>query len=58
MSWAQLGAILREARETAADERRKPPVACPYDGTPLKYHPRKGLLFCPNGDYRVRGPAP
>lgn len=58
MSWAQLQAILKEARETAADERRKPPVACPNDGEPLKYHPRKGLLFCPWGDFQVRGPAP
>ena len=54
MSWAQLIAIKEEARQIAAEEREKDPVACPYDGTPLEYHAGKNVLHCPNGDYQVQ----
>lgn len=29
------------------------PMACPYDGTPLREGPpnKPGVLYCPNGDF-------
>jgi len=34
--------------------RAQPPVACPFDGTPLLLGPpqQPAVLFCPNGDYQ------
>ena len=55
MSWEQLQSILKEARERREEERREPPIACPIDGTPLLYHPGKGVLHCPNGDFQTQG---
>ena len=46
VSWAQLGSIAKEARETAEAQKREPPLACPRDGEPLDYHPGKGVLHC------------
>jgi len=40
------GAILKEAQEIAAEEKRTTPRACPNDGQPLEYHPGKGVLHC------------
>jgi hypothetical protein len=45
MSWDQLLQIRREARLLAEEERRRPPVACSFDGTPLEDGPR-GELHC------------
>lgn len=52
MSWAELTAIKREAREIAEEERRKPPAECPNDGEPLEYH--KGLWHCRFDGYVTR----
>lgn len=52
MSWEQLSAIYREARQAAKAEREAPPVACPFDGTPLEF--RNGVYNCPMGNYRTR----
>jgi hypothetical protein len=46
MSNAELLAILKEIRETAAEEARTGPQSCPNDGELLEYHPGKGVLHC------------
>lgn len=51
MSYAQLVAILREVREVAAEERRKPLVECPHDGERLDV--RDGVYSCPFCGYRT-----
>lgn len=48
MSWAQLIAIRDEQVQTVLAEIAAPPVACPYDGEPLREGP-DGVLFCPFG---------
>lgn len=50
MSWRQYEAILTEAAAYMEQERLNPPVACPFDGEPLRPSPRGGL-FCLLGDY-------
>ena len=52
MSWGQLLAIRREAAQIAKAEREAPPVACPFDGTPLVF--RDGVYNCPMGNYTTR----
>ena len=52
MSNEQLVGILKDARKTAAEERRKPLLECPYDGEPLEF--RNGVYNCPLGNYRTR----
>lgn len=46
MSWEQLEAILKDARQTRAEEAAAEPVACPNDGEPLQRDP-SGRLRCP-----------
>ena len=58
MSWDQLRALIEEAREDAAEEKVKPPLACPLCGTPLDYNPGRSLYNCPMGHYRVSGRPP
>jgi len=45
MSWEQLRDIYRQAEQEAAEERSRPPAACPNDGTPLE-EGSDGQLFC------------
>jgi hypothetical protein len=56
--WGGFKKIMDEARANAEEEKRKPPEACPLDGTPLEYHAGKALWVCPMGNYRASGPAP
>lgn len=52
MSWDQLVSIVTEARDYATEERTEPPLACPYDGEPLKASPApSGGRYCPLGNY-------
>lgn len=52
MSWWQLLSILEEVADYARQEQTDPPVACPFDGEPLKSAPHgSGGLYCPFGDY-------
>ena len=37
MSWEQLGAISKEARDLKRADEQRPLVACPIDGTPLEF---------------------
>lgn len=48
MSWQQLGAIIADARQSAAFWAAQPPMACPNDGEPLLAVPpgQDGELFC------------
>ena len=46
MAWEQLLAVIEEAREYEAAERKKVPVECPNDYTALEQGP-DGTLFCP-----------
>jgi len=54
MSWWQLVDIKAEAVAWIVQERTEPPLACPYDGEPLRDTPRSqpGGKYCPLGDYR------
>ena len=58
MSWVKLKEMLDENRRGGAEERRNPPMVCPYDGSLLDYSPKRGLWNCPMGDYQTRGRAP
>ena len=51
MAWETLRDIERERRELERDERSRPPVACPNDGTPLQ-EGQGGALSCPFDGYR------
>lgn len=53
-SWWQLDSILKDQAAYADYYRSQPPVACPFDGEPLKSGPpsQPGHLYCPNGDFR------
>ena len=53
VSWEDLQAILKEAREEALKERTKTLVDCPQCGTLLEW--RDGIANCPMGDYRSAG---
>lgn len=48
--WGGYLNIAREAARLAADERGRPPVACPNDGEPLRS--KGGILHCPYDGYR------
>jgi len=54
MSWQQLIGIKQEAREIEKEERTKPPLECPNDGTPLQYHEGRGIWHCPYDGYTTR----
>lgn len=54
MSWDQLIAIAKEARDLAEKERNTPPAACPNDGEPLQTGP-DGVLYCPFDGWRYQG---
>lgn len=54
MSWYELLDIYAEAAQLAADERSRPPQACPNDGEPLEQGP-DGLLFCRFDGWRPDG---
>lgn len=52
MSWYQLTDIAVEAAAYKAKERTEPPLACPFDGEPLREMPNaSGGLYCPLGNY-------
>lgn len=53
MGW-DLRSTLQEQAAYQDYYRGQLPVACPYDGTPLKSGPVEtpGVLYCPNGDFR------
>lgn len=50
MSWDQMVSIVEEAVTYVEDERTTAPLACPYDGEPLREAPQSGL-YCPLGNY-------
>lgn len=50
MSWYQLLDIAVEGIGYQERERTEPPLACPFDGEPLREAPDGGL-FCLLGDY-------
>lgn len=54
MSWHQLKAILDENKQEAEREGREPPVACPFDGSPLDVR-GDGVRNCPAGNFRWEG---
>jgi len=45
VAWESFLSIVREAAQTAAEERARPPSACPTDGEPLES--ARGVLHCP-----------
>jgi hypothetical protein len=45
MAWEQLRSIYQQAAAELADERSRPPEACPNDGEPLEEGP-DGTLHC------------
>lgn len=49
--WGRLGAISREAKEVAAQERRAPLVDCPICGEVLELNGRTRQRACPLGHY-------
>lgn len=49
--WDTLLAISREARQLYAEDRARPPAACPNDGEPLRTAPDGGL-WCPWDGWR------
>lgn len=52
--WYGLLAIEQEYRDILAEERSRPPVACPQCGEPLDSGPR-GELFCSFDGFRWVG---
>lgn len=54
MSNEQLLAILKEAREMAAEDRAAPLVDCPVCGHTLDEN-STGVINCPFGHYRKQG---
>ena len=53
MGWWQLDATLKEQAAYKTFYDQQPPVACPFDGTPLLLGPpeRSAMRYCPNGDF-------
>lgn len=51
MSWESLLAIEQEARQMAAEDAARPPVACPNDGEPLRQG-ANGVTYCPFDGWR------
>jgi len=54
MSWEQVAVIMQENRRVVREEQREPPVACPFDGTPLEIR-ADGVRNCPMGNYTYTG---
>ena len=54
MSWQQLASILHADAELRREELRRPPLACPNDGTPLQPAPAsaEGSLYCPHDGWQ------
>ena len=52
MSWDQLTAIRKEARELRRSDEQRPLVACPIDGMLLVF--RNGVADCPMGNWTSR----
>ena len=52
MSWDQLIAIRKEARQLRRADEDRPLVECPIDGTPLQF--RNGIGDCPMGNFTTR----
>ena len=52
MSWDQLIAITKEARQLRLADEQRPLVECPIDGTPLVF--RNGVADCPMGNWTSR----
>ena len=54
MSWWQLDSVLKEASEYVTFYKQLPPMACPFDGEPLRLGPPQepAVLYCPWGDYQ------
>ena len=52
MSNEQLIAITQEAKQIAAEEKAKPLIDCPIDGTLLVSNGK--YLNCPMGNFRTR----
>lgn len=52
MSWDQLIAIGKEARDRRREDEQRTLVECPFDGTPLEF--RDGVANCPMGNFRSR----
>lgn len=50
MSWESLLAVQQEARQMAAEDAARRPVACPNDGEPLRDSARG--LYCPFDGWR------
>lgn len=52
MSWYQLLDVRVEAAAWQLKERTEPPLACPFDGEPLRSMPGGGVgLYCPYDGY-------
>lgn len=51
MSWWQFKSIVEEALSYVELEKTQPPLACPYDGEPLRSKPDGVGLFCQLGNY-------
>jgi hypothetical protein len=52
VSWYQLLSIRAETVAWRLQEYTEPPLACPYDGEPLRSMPDGGVgLYCPLGNY-------
>lgn len=49
------GAILKEAKALADEEKQHVSPACPVCGTILDVRPRDGMRNCPLGHYRDNG---
>lgn len=49
MSWWALDTVLKDQAYEADYYRSVPPVACPFDGEPLRIGPPRdsGILYCP-----------
>lgn len=51
--WSSLQEIYDESLQIADDERNRPPIACPNDGTPLVE--KDGILWCSFDGWTWRG---
>lgn len=51
MAWEQMTSIIVEAVGYARYEKSEPPLACPFDGEPLRESPNGTGRYCPLGDY-------
>lgn len=53
MPFSELVAIKENAKRMAEEDQSKPLTVCPYDDEPLQYNEKRGILFCPWGDFQV-----